>query len=60
MDWKSLAGYTNKSIEKSCAVIEKDEKNIPGAVAIKYFPMAIEGPKVPWYGMPTATGISIS
>lgn len=42
MDWKSLAGYTNKSIEKSCAVIEKDEKNIPGAVAIKYFPMAIE------------------
>lgn len=42
MDWRSLAGLTSKNIEKSCAVIESDERFIPGAVAIKYFPMAIE------------------
>ena len=42
MDWRSLAGLTGKNIEKSCAVIEGEEKVIPGAVSIKYFPMAIE------------------
>jgi len=42
MDWRSLAGLTGKNIEKSCAVIEGEERVIPRAVSIKYFPMAIE------------------
>ncbi|HDQ93508.1 MAG TPA: aspartate aminotransferase family protein, partial [Synergistetes bacterium] len=42
MDWKALSKFTSKSISKSCEVIRRDEKVIPGAVAIKYFPMALE------------------
>lgn len=42
MDWRSLSELTGKNIEKSCAVIENEERLIPGAVSIKYFPMAIE------------------
>jgi len=42
MDWRSLAELTSKNIEKSCAVIENEERLIPGAVSIKYFPMAFE------------------
>jgi 4-aminobutyrate aminotransferase len=42
MDWKALAKFTSKDISKSCEIIQRDEKFIPGAVAIKYFPMALE------------------
>lgn len=42
MDWKALGKFTKKSIVKSCEIIERDERVIPSAVAIKYFPMAIE------------------
>jgi len=42
MDWKTLGKFTKKSIVKSCEIIERDERFIPQAVGIKYFPMAIE------------------
>lgn len=42
MDWKNLKKFAKKDITKSCAIIERDEKTIPEAVAIKYFPMAVD------------------
>ncbi|MDO9508308.1 MAG: aspartate aminotransferase family protein [Thermovirgaceae bacterium] len=42
MDWKALRKFTKKPIAKSCEIIERDERFIPQAVSIKYFPMAIE------------------
>jgi 4-aminobutyrate aminotransferase len=42
MDWKALEKFTKKQIGKNCKIIERDEQVIPSAVAIKYFPMAIE------------------
>ncbi|MGC9372678.1 MAG: aspartate aminotransferase family protein [Thermovirgaceae bacterium] len=41
MDWKNLRKFAKKEITKSCGIIERDEKTIPEAVAIKYFPMAV-------------------
>ncbi len=42
MDWKNLRKFAKKDITKSCGIIERDEKTIPEAVAIKYFPMAVD------------------
>lgn len=42
MDWKALAAYTDKPIARSGEIIEREERVLPKAVAIKYFPMAIE------------------
>ncbi|MDK2846354.1 MAG: 4-aminobutyrate aminotransferase [Synergistales bacterium] len=41
MNWKELKKLTGKNIEKSCEIIAREEKNIPEATAIKYFPMAV-------------------
>lgn len=41
MDWQALQKLTEKNIEKSCAIISRDEQAISEATAIKYFPMAV-------------------
>jgi 4-aminobutyrate aminotransferase len=41
MDWKKLQNLTKKDIRKSCEIIARDEKTIPEATAIKYFPVAV-------------------
>lgn len=41
MNWKDLQKLTGKNIAKSCEIIARDEKAIPEAAAIKYFPMAV-------------------
>ena len=45
MDWKELRKFAKKNIEKCCQIIEKDERFLPEAVAIKYFPTVVEKAK---------------
>jgi 4-aminobutyrate aminotransferase len=42
MDWKALVPHTSKSIARSGEIIDREGGVLPGAMAIKYFPMAVE------------------
>lgn len=42
MDWKALVPHRSKSIARSGEIIDREGKVLPGAMAIKYFPMAVE------------------